>query len=187
MPVQFDGVTREPRPAGTLLLSVNGQRAGLVTRENLAFIERLEKPLASAFSLKGETLTLTLPAASDAFLEDLAAALWRRHAFFQWRNEALDVLAEDDATVIAHAERGLFRFLGLTTRCVYAVASTPSGKFWLGKRSAHKAIDPGLYDTLASGLIAGAKPCRKRSSGKPPKSRDLRPRSVSFTPAVPSR
>ena len=67
MPVQFDGVTREPRPAGALLLSVNGQRAGLVTRENLAFIERLEKPLASAFSLKGETLTLTLPAASDAF------------------------------------------------------------------------------------------------------------------------
>ena len=113
MPVQFDGVTREPRPAGALLLSVNGQRAGLVTRENLAFIERLEKPLASAFSLKGETLTLTLPAASDAFLADLAAALWRRHAFFQWRNEALDVLAEDDATVIAHAERGLFRFMRL--------------------------------------------------------------------------
>ena len=39
MPVQFDGVTREPRPAGALLLSVNGQRAGLVTRENLAFDE----------------------------------------------------------------------------------------------------------------------------------------------------
>ena len=109
MPVQFDGVTREPRPAGALLLSVNGQRAGLVTRENLAFIERLEKPLASAFSLKGETLTLTLPAASDAFLADLAAALWRRHAFFQWRNEALDVLAEDDATVIEQIGRASCR------------------------------------------------------------------------------
>lgn len=182
MPVQFDGVTREPRPAGALLLSVNGQRAGLVTRENLAFIERLEKPLASAFSLKGETLTLTLPAASDAFLADLAAALWRRHAFFQWRNEALDVLAEDDATVIAHAERGLFRFLGLTTRCVYAVASTPSGKFWLGKRSAHKAIDPGLYDTLASGLIAAGETVQEALIRETAEESGLTPEVCQFHP-----
>lgn len=112
MPVQFDGVTREPRPAGALLLSVNGQRAGLVTRENLAFIERLEKPLASAFSLKGETLTLTLPAASDAFLVDLAAALWRRHAFFSGEMKRLTCWPKTTQRSLRTPSAAFFGFSG---------------------------------------------------------------------------
>lgn len=74
--------------------------------------------------------------------------------FFQWRNELLDVVDLQTKQPIASAERGLFRFFGMATQCVYAVGALADGRIYMCRRSLTKQVDPGLWDCLAAGLVA---------------------------------
>ena len=67
------------------------------------------------------------------------------------RGERLDVVTPTGILTGLTLERSAFRFLGLTTRCIAAVALTPDRCVWLGRRSHRKRINPGLWDTLARG------------------------------------
>jgi len=69
-----------------------------------------------------------------------------------WRNELLDVVAEDQA--IAVLERAAMRPLGLLTRAVHLNAWTPHGDLWAAQRARTKPTDPGMWDTLVGGLCA---------------------------------
>lgn len=70
----------------------------------------------------------------------------------QWRNELLAVLDSENRQ-LAVVERGVARLLGIATRAVHLVGQTKNGHIWVQQRSHHKAIDPGLWDTLVGGLV----------------------------------
>lgn len=56
-------------------------------------------------------------------------------------------------------ERAGFRHLGMVSHAVHIHGFTAQGGLWCGRRSAHKATDPGLLDNLtAGGVTAGESP-----------------------------
>ena len=145
------------RPAEGRSLVIRGERCGWLTPSAGAALGELPEALLRAFHFTTDAVTLTLPEdnrEANAFLAALARALFDAGKLPDWRDELLDVLNEKDAPSGLVLERSAFRLLGLTTRAVYAVAATPEGWYWLGCRSEEKRIDPHLFDTLASGLIA---------------------------------
>jgi len=149
--------SREP-PADARLFSVRGLACGILMPRSYEIL------CSPAFYDVFESTKDGLDLAVDAHevtprLAKLAEELHRAEAFFQWRAEALDVITLDQHTIIGKAERGLFRFLGLTTTCVHAVATDRHGRFWIGKRSSTKQVDPDLWDTISGGLAnAGETP-----------------------------
>ncbi len=73
----------------------------------------------------------------------------------QWRDELLAVFNPENRRVAA-VERGVTRLLGIASRAVHLVGFAPGGQLWVQQRSLDKAIDPGLWDTLAGGLVSVA-------------------------------
>jgi ADP-ribose pyrophosphatase YjhB (NUDIX family) len=79
---------------------------------------------------------------------------WRNEAYHCWDGLALPPLANHP--VLFTCERAGFRHMGLTSHAVHTNGFTPEGDIWCGRRSPHKATDPGLLDNLsAGGLAAG--------------------------------
>lgn len=75
-----------------------------------------------------------------------------------WRNELM-VLHDAGGQPWAELERAAFRTLGLGTVGVHlnALVASPAGaEMWIARRSASKAVDPGMLDNLVGGgVIAG--------------------------------
>ena len=82
------------------------------------------------------------------------AAHWlHEHGFADaWRNELLAVVADVNQPPVARIERAVCRALGLTTFAVHLNARS-GADLWLARRAAHKAIDPGMWDTLVGGMV----------------------------------
>lgn len=74
---------------------------------------------------------------------------WRDECFSFW-NAGFD---SPDAQVLAYlsVERAGFRYLGMMSHAVHINGFLPDGRLWCGRRSRHKATDPGLLDNLAAG------------------------------------
>ena len=82
-----------------------------------------------------------------------AALLLRDHGLLRgWRNELLAVVAEGSRPPVARIERAACRALGLTTFAVHLNAWC-GDELWLARRAPHKAIDPGLWDSLVGGMV----------------------------------
>jgi 8-oxo-dGTP pyrophosphatase MutT (NUDIX family) len=96
------------------------------------------------FDIRGE-LTPTLAA-----LADVMRASGVAHA---WRDEQLAV-ADDTGQVLGSVERAVVRPLGIATRAVHLMATTPSGEHWVQQRAHDKPNDPGLWDTLMGGMVS---------------------------------
>lgn len=94
---------------------------------------------------------LTFESRTDALTE---AALWlREHGLVHgWRNELLAVVADVQKPPVARIERATCRALGLTTFAVHLNAWS-GASLWLARRAEHKAIDPGMWDTLVGGMV----------------------------------
>ena len=71
-----------------------------------------------------------------------------------WRNELLPV-ADESGQTLGLVERGVVRVLGLRTLAVHLVGLRPDGAVWVQQRSLTKPNDPGLWDTLMGGTVAG--------------------------------
>ncbi|MCP1659994.1 NUDIX hydrolase [Neisseria perflava] len=102
---------------------------------------------------------------------DLAADSWLalgdglQHMAFEWkclgllhgwRDERFDVCDERGQVLFA-LERAAFRPLGLLSHAVHLNGLTcidGEWRFWIGRRSAHKAVDPNKLDNLVGGGIA---------------------------------
>lgn len=69
-----------------------------------------------------------------------------------WRNETLAVVADLKQPPVARIERAACRALGLPTFAVHLNAWS-NDELWLGRRAAHKTIDPGLWDSLVGGMV----------------------------------
>lgn len=90
----------------------------------------------------------------NASLERIARWLHERQLAGRWRDELLAV-SDDTGTVHAAIERAAVRPLGITTVAVHLSGRAPDGRWWLQQRALDKATDPGLWDTLVGGLVAG--------------------------------
>lgn len=85
-----------------------------------------------------------------------AESLHARGALPGWRNEAIAIFGPDPQEPLFSIERALLRPLGLLLRTVQLnVYTIRQGQPWLwcARRAAHKAVDPGLLDSLVSGGI----------------------------------
>lgn len=144
-------------PAQGRRLHLGATVEGWLTPSAEARLARLPDVLRQAFHWSASDVSLPLPlntTEANAFLATLAQALKTTQALPDWRNEVLDLVTPSGTASGLVLERSVFRLLGLTTRCVYAVASTEAGEVWLGKRSLGKRLNPGKFVPLASGLVA---------------------------------
>ena len=92
----------------------------------------------------------------DAVLRTVALALRDAGCIRAWRGELLDVMAE--GRPLARIERGAVRPLGLLTQAVHLNGWSADGRLWVARRALDKSTDPGLWDTLAGGLVAAGEP-----------------------------
>jgi 8-oxo-dGTP pyrophosphatase MutT (NUDIX family) len=100
--------------------------------------------------------------ALQAFLEQQAAqgrlTGWRGEFFAWWADTPAWPPALDVPPFLC-VERAGFRHLGMMSHAVHIHGFLPQGDLWCGRRSDHKATDPGLLDNLAAGgLTAGESP-----------------------------
>lgn len=146
--------TQCPTPAGSMPFCIAGVPCGLLTPHSRAVWAQLPAAVTADFVVSDEGLNL-IATDPEAALTRVAQALWERRALPEWRDEKLDIVANDDIHhVLSRAERGIFRFFGLLTQCVHAVGADESGKLWGGLRAPTKQIDPNLLDTLSGGLVS---------------------------------
>lgn len=99
-------------------------------------------------------------ARADA-LQEAARALCDR-GVLHWRGEAFDVRADEDGPVLAQLDRGAlpaFGVLALGAHLNGLVRRADGLHVWVGKRAAHKLLDPGKLDNVvAGGVPAGLSP-----------------------------
>lgn len=138
-------------PAGARPVTVAGRVAGWIGPRSQAAISSLP-----GVHIEDEAVHLAAaPAARlglDAVLREVALALREAGCLRAWRDELLDVIAEGHT--LARIERAAVRPLGLLTHAVHLNAWTPDGRLWVARRAMDKTTDPGLWDTLAGGLVA---------------------------------
>ena len=100
---------------------------------------------------------LATPDARSAAIADVAAALRREGALPAWRDELYAVAPVFDAPALFRIERGAARYFGVRTYAAHVNGIVHDGdetRMWIARRSAHKAVDPGLLDNLVGGGIA---------------------------------
>lgn len=118
----------------------------------------LAEPLAQAVpNVMATEDTVTLGAPFDQTLAAVAHWLQVQGHCGAWRNELLPVVNHSNK-VLSHIERAAVRPLALRTQAVHLVAYVDIGKntpmVWLQQRAKTKSTDPGLWDTLAGGLVS---------------------------------
>jgi 8-oxo-dGTP pyrophosphatase MutT (NUDIX family) len=136
------------------VLAIDGRAVGSIARPLLARLLEAGLPL-EADGLDGPVrLAAGPPTPALGRIADWLRA--RGHAG-GWRDELVAVRAgEDDGPALAAVERGVARNLGIRTWAVQLHARDPAtGRWWLQQRALDKATDPGRWDTLMGGLVAG--------------------------------
>lgn len=91
-----------------------------------------------------------------AALAEVARGLARDGAIRGWRNETYAVRAENGGEPLFHLERSAMRFFGLTCSAAHLngfFLQDENSSIWIARRSATKAIDPGMLDTLVGGGV----------------------------------
>lgn len=88
----------------------------------------------------------------------LISSFYRENGLvFAWRDEALAVVAAADFQrqhIFASIERAMCRPFGFATFAVHVNPFTKDGRLWVARRSSHKAINPGMWDNCAAGMVA---------------------------------
>jgi len=92
---------------------------------------------------------------ATAALNALARVLRATGHCGPWRDEQLAV-CDAAGQRIGTVERGAVRPLGITTRAVHLVASTPEGALWVQQRAFDKPSNPGMWDTTMGGMVSAA-------------------------------
>jgi 8-oxo-dGTP pyrophosphatase MutT (NUDIX family) len=146
-----------PEPEDSLSLEINGFACGRILSERMPFLRGLPEAFAGRFEFLSDRVRISLPepvSEANRFLAALARHAFELGALKHWRGELLDIRDCSGAVILGQAERTFFRFMGLTTYCVHAAAVSPDGRIHLARRSRRKRVSPGLWDTLAGGMVA---------------------------------
>jgi len=131
-------------PGGRVQLAVDGVAVGWMLPDVADLVRRLGGQGDDPVNIS----STNLPALGRALT---AAGVAR------WRNEAFDVRAQPDGTVLGTIDRGVLPALGL--RAVGAhlnglVQRSDGPWLWLARRAATKTLDPGKLDHIAAGGVA---------------------------------
>lgn len=164
-------------PAAHLRLLMDGLHVGWLARRHVPVLRTHDGILGDEHD-GGVTL---LPGVSgfearNAALATLARSLADAGEVRGWRNELFAITPSLEAPALAVIERAAARYLGLLT-----FASHMNGiiagerRLWISRRSAAKAVDPGMWDNLvAGGMPHGSDPLEtlvrecEEESGIPP-------------------
>jgi len=143
---------RDAPAPGSTPLAIAGRRCGWLA-------PRAQAALTALATVHGDGVALGQGLAPgpelNACLQQVACLLRAAGALSGWRDELLDVLdSAEKPSVLGAIERAAARPLGLLTQAVHLNASTPDGRIWIARRAPSKAVDPGLWDTLAGGLVS---------------------------------
>jgi 8-oxo-dGTP pyrophosphatase MutT (NUDIX family) len=102
---------------------------------------------------------LDTPEARTAALDRVVEVLAAEGRLSAWRDERYGIATHFGAAPLCLIERAAARFFGIQTYATHVngvIAGAPVS-MWFARRSAHKAIDPGLLDNLVGGGVpAGA-------------------------------
>ena len=150
--------------AGLARFFAHGYALGWLEAVTLDFLTKFD-PI---FQRRGDDLYLPPDLAADqlAFHMNKAAVAMRERGLIRgWRDEQYDVFAPasdgcpDRTRPLFQLERAAFRRFGLTSHAVHVNGFTRDGRYWIGRRAAHKSIDPNRFDNLAAGgLPTGEEP-----------------------------
>ncbi|WP_373740668.1 NUDIX domain-containing protein [Neisseria sp.] len=137
-----------------LPLWLNGLRLG---RLNETWAQRVQQDWTETLSEDSDGLHLSADgwlALGDS-LQNMARR-WQELGLLKgWRDERFDV-RDGGGGVLFALERAAFRPLGLMSRAIHVNGLTCDGgtwKFWIGRRSPFKAVDPDKLDNLVGGGI----------------------------------
>ena len=100
---------------------------------------------------------LDTPESRTTALAVIAHTLSMETALTAWRDERYAVLAGQNRRPLFEIERSAARYFGIHTFAAHGnglVGDADHWQMWLARRSAAKAIDPGLLDNLVGGGIA---------------------------------
>jgi 8-oxo-dGTP pyrophosphatase MutT (NUDIX family) len=86
-------------------------------------------------------------------LDDAARSLLAAGLVGGWRDEQLDVRPDPSAPPLGTIERAACRALGIATLAVHLNGFVGGERLWVARRSPHKQIDPGMWDTLVGGMV----------------------------------
>lgn len=128
--------------------------AGVQVGQAQPAIARFIADNVSGFALIGSILAIVDESldvkARTSLLAETALKLRDAGMMSGWRNELMPV--GDPA--IATIERAACRPLGIVTQAVHLNAYADAQTLIVARRSAHKQIDPGLWDNLVGGMVA---------------------------------
>jgi len=145
---------RDFRPQGFVRFEFESNTIGWIRRD---LADRLRAwPGVFEYSEASIRLRSADEAALSAALAEVAHALAREGAIQGWRGETYAIRANEGGAVLFHLERAAMRFFGLTSSAAHLngfVLETEIPAIWIARRSATKAIDPGMLDTLVAGGV----------------------------------
>jgi 8-oxo-dGTP pyrophosphatase MutT (NUDIX family) len=146
------------RPARPLVaFEVDGAVAGWITPERAARLVALRDVFAMEDSVLRFVPALRNAEQRSAAIAGVTAQLARERALTAWRDERYAVAPAFGATAWFVIERAAARYFGVHTYAAHVnglVREGASIMMWLARRSASKAIDPGMLDNLVGGGIA---------------------------------
>ncbi len=138
-------------------LRVDGEIAGWLTDERAERVAQFNH----VFRVNDDEIVFVSTLASASHRSDAIAGVARsladEGALTAWRDERYAVARDRDAVPWFVLERSAARYFGIHTYATHAnglVATDRGPHMWLARRSATKAIDPGLLDNLVGGGIA---------------------------------
>ena len=147
-------LARVPPPAQCTTLLVAGVACGRVQPAAARLLAQGGRGLRL---VDGALATDTASASGEDHsrcLLEAAQALVEAGLAGPWRHELLAVRPAADEPALAHVDRCVVRILGITTHSVHLNGYAPGGRMIVSRRSPAKRVDPGLWDTLAGGMVA---------------------------------
>lgn len=145
---------RNFRPQGFLPLALGEHPLGWIRRDQA---DRL-RAWPDVFEVAENRIFLSPgpePVLSHAIAK-VTQALARDGAIRGWRGETYAVRAKAGGETLFHTERAAMRFFGLTSSAAHLngfFVRNENLEMWIARRSATKAIDPGLLDNLVGGGV----------------------------------
>lgn len=148
------------RPSGTCVpWQVDGVIVGWLDPDRAQRLARFPGVFDVTATAVRFVATLATPEARTAALAQVARVLADEGALTAWRNE-LYAVGPDRLAPLCLLERAAARYFGIRTYAVHVnglVEDESGPRMWIARRSASKAIDPGMLDNLVGGgLPAGA-------------------------------
>jgi 8-oxo-dGTP pyrophosphatase MutT (NUDIX family) len=146
-----------PLPACALI--VDGERYGCFDAARCRRLAAFDDVFERTGDHLGFRASLATAAARTEAMERVARTLADEGALTAWRDERYAVRSKFDAPVKFLLERAAARYLGIHTWAAHANGLVAGARgaapgMWIARRSATKAIDPGMLDNLVGGGIA---------------------------------